>query len=72
MDGTTAGPAGVSAAIAAGREGARTVLVERYGMAGGMWTAGLVNPFFEATRNGWQDAVDEETARRLGRRGYGQ
>ncbi|NSW55041.1 MAG: FAD-dependent oxidoreductase [Armatimonadetes bacterium] len=48
-----AGPAGVSAAIAAAREGARTVLLERYGMAGGMWTAGLVNPFFEATRNGW-------------------
>ncbi len=24
----------------------------------------------ETTRNGWQDAVDEETARRRGRRGY--
>ncbi len=48
-----AGPAGVAAAIAAAREGSRTVLLERYGMVGGMWTAGLVNPFFEATRNGW-------------------
>jgi tRNA-Thr(GGU) m(6)t(6)A37 methyltransferase TsaA len=25
---------------------------------------------FESTRNGWQDSVDEETARRRGRRGY--
>lgn len=28
--------------------------------------------WIETTRNGWQDAVDEKTARRLGRRGYGQ
>lgn len=47
------GPAGVGAALAAAREGARTLLVERGGMLGGMWTAGLVNPLFEATRNGW-------------------
>ena len=39
------GPAGVSAAIAAARRGCRTLLVERYGFAGGMATAGLVNPF---------------------------
>jgi trehalose synthase len=25
---------------------------------------------FKTARNGWQDKVDEETARRLGRRGY--
>jgi hypothetical protein len=47
------GPAGVGAALAAAQAGADTLLVERYGMLGGMWTAGLVNPFFEATRNGW-------------------
>ncbi|WP_059049839.1 FAD-dependent oxidoreductase [Paenibacillus senegalimassiliensis] len=40
-----AGPAGVSAAIAAGRTGARTVLIERYGFIGGMSTAALVYPW---------------------------
>jgi hypothetical protein len=47
------GPSGVGAALAAGREGARTLLVERHGMLGGMWTAGLVNPIFEFNRKGW-------------------
>ena len=40
-----AGPAGVAAAVAAARGGARVLLVERYGFAGGMATAGMVNPF---------------------------
>jgi ribulose 1,5-bisphosphate synthetase/thiazole synthase len=59
------GPAGVGAALAAAREGARTMLVERHGMLGGMWTAGLVNPFFEAERNGWivSDLVNRLKAR---------
>ena len=47
------GPAGIGAALAAAREGARTLLIERHGMLGGMWTAGLVNPFFEFHRKGW-------------------
>lgn len=47
------GPAGVGAALAAASEGARVTMLERYGVPGGMWTAGLVNPFFEATANGW-------------------
>lgn len=50
------GPAGVGAALAAAREGARTMLVERYGLLGGMWTAGLLNPFFEAHGRGWVTA----------------
>ncbi len=47
------GPAGVGAALAAAREGARTLLIERHGMLGGMWTAGLLNPFFEFGQRGW-------------------
>jgi hypothetical protein len=39
------GPAGVGAAIAASRAGARVLLVERYGFLGGMATAGLVYPW---------------------------
>jgi hypothetical protein len=39
------GIAGVAAAVASSRTGARTILVERYGFLGGMATAGLVNPF---------------------------
>jgi len=60
------GPAGVGAALAAAREGARTLLVERHGMLGGMWTAGLVNPFFESHRNGW---LVSELVERLRARG---
>jgi len=36
------GPGGVSAAIAAAREGADTILIERYGHLGGMASGGLV------------------------------
>lgn len=36
------GPAGCAAAIAAAREGARTLLIEQYGFLGGMGTAALV------------------------------
>jgi hypothetical protein len=39
------GSAGVAAAIAAGREGARVLLVERYGSLGGTSTDALVGPF---------------------------
>lgn len=39
------GPAGIAAAIAAGRQGARVVLVERYGFVGGMSTAAMVYPW---------------------------
>ena len=38
------GPAGVIAAIAAARRGARTLLIERYGFVGGMSTDALVTP----------------------------
>jgi hypothetical protein len=39
-----AGPAGLAAAIAAARSGARTMLLERFGYVGGNLTAGLVGP----------------------------
>lgn len=38
------GPAGVAAAISAGRTGVNVILVERYNHLGGLWTGGLVLP----------------------------
>lgn len=40
------GPAGIGAAVAAAREGARTLVVERYGFLGGNLTQAMVNPMF--------------------------
>lgn len=36
------GPAGFAAAVSAARAGAKTMLMERYGHLGGLWTGGLV------------------------------
>ncbi|GGG97271.1 hypothetical protein GCM10007415_35730 [Parapedobacter pyrenivorans] len=41
-----AGPAGIGAAISAARNGARVLLVERYGFLGGNLTIAMVNPMF--------------------------
>jgi len=39
------GLSGVAAAVAVAREGARVLIIEKYGFLGGMATAGLVSPF---------------------------
>lgn len=46
------GPAGVCAAAAAARQGARTALIERYGILGGMLTSGYVNPILGSVAPG--------------------
>ena len=38
------GPAGIAAAVSAARQGAKTALIERYGILGGMLTSGHVQP----------------------------
>ena len=56
-----AGPAGVTAAIASAREGADTILMERYGHLGGMATGGLVlmlNPSAGQGRE-WMDRLNK-------------
>ncbi len=47
-----AGPAGLCAAVAAARTGARVLLIEQSGYAGGMATAGLVAPFMTCYDSG--------------------
>ena len=37
------GPGGIGAAVAAARNGAKTILLERFGSFGGTWTAGLLS-----------------------------
>lgn len=61
------GPAGICAAIAAGRRGARTALIERHGFFGGMATAGMVTPISEYNKNGRRiiGGIPWELAQRL-------
>lgn len=56
-----AGPAGFGAAVTAARAGAEVTLVERGGKAGGMWTLGLVSPFFDCKKkSGLNQELREE------------
>jgi len=49
------GPAGLAAAIASARAGAKTTMVERFGFVGGMATAGLM-----ANLNGFRNQVEPD------------
>lgn len=42
-----AGPAGCGAAIALGRSGLKTLLIEKSNCLGGAWTTGFMNPLFD-------------------------
>ena len=46
------GPAGSAAAICAARAGASVLLLEQQNCLGGMWTAGFVDPLFDAANKG--------------------
>lgn len=48
------GPSGLIAAVAAARNGAKTLLIERYGFVGGMSTSALVTPISEFRHFGKQ------------------
>ena len=66
------GPAGVAAALAAARNGADTVLVERYGQLGGMATGGLViciMPMSGGTKEQQIAGICQELVDRLDARG---
>lgn len=60
------GTAGSVAGIAAAREGARTLVIERENYLGGMWTGGLVNPVFDHSGKGGILAELIEEHKRLG------
>jgi len=55
------GPAGIAAALAAARSGARTRLFEWHGSLGGVWTSGLLTWIFDFDQPG----LCRELARRL-------
>ncbi|MCQ2453804.1 MAG: FAD-dependent oxidoreductase [Clostridia bacterium] len=57
---TGGGPAGIGAAVAAARTGAKTALLERSGLLGGMLTLGQVQPILGAVSSGtiYDEIVD--------------
>jgi hypothetical protein len=66
------GPAGVSAALAAARAGAKTRLVEVHGCLGGIWTAGLLVWILNyRDKPGMMQVFAKELERRGAARDYG-
>ena len=62
------GPAGVAAALAAARAGARTRLFEVHGCLGGVWTAGLLTYIFDFDKPGLTRELTQQLDRRQARR----
>ncbi len=62
------GPGGVCAAIAAARKGLSVFMAEHYGFAGGMATAGLVNPFmcYKSDKRNLANPIFREIIQELG------
>ncbi len=58
------GPAGIGAAIAAARAGAKVRLIETNGCVGGVWTAGLLAWLFEMDQPGITREITNELDRR--------
>lgn len=56
------GPAGFGASVTASRAGAKVTLVEYGGMLGGMWTLGILSPFFD---NEGKDGLNRELREKL-------
>lgn len=57
------GPAGFGAAVSAGREGAKTMMIEQFGEVGGVATSGLMSHWTGATRGGLFAEVIEKTSK---------
>ena len=60
-----AGPAGVAAAFAAAKSGAKVRLIETHGQLGGIWTTGLLSWIIDA---GKKSGVMKEVTNRIARR----
>ena len=56
------GPAGVAAALAAARKGAKTVLLELQGSLGGVWTSGLLTFIFDFDKDGFTRELKQRLA----------
>lgn len=63
------GPAGVAAAVAAARAGARTRLFELHGSLGGVWTTGLLTYIFDFNKPGLTREIVARLDARDARRG---
>ena len=63
------GPAGIAAALAAARNGAKTRLIEANGCLGGIWTAGLLAWMFEMDQPGIPREITQRLERRKARIG---